>query len=268
MSDVAQLPIALAPARGPAFASLGSGSRGNGTVISFDGVHVLVDCGFTVKQARLRLARLGLTPADLCAILVTHEHADHISGVAPLARQFHLPVYLSHGTRRGMTALDDLELRTFNADECFSVEGVAVTPVPVPHDAREPTQFVLEAGGVRFGVLTDLGHVTRHVADAYRTCDALLVEANHDPAMLRDGGYPAHLKRRIASSLGHLSNEQTVALLEEIGSDAMRHVIVGHISEQNNSAACIAQSFAEVAKRLPNVMYATQGEGIGWVALR
>ena len=145
------------------------------------------------------------------------------------------------------------------------LEGVHITPVPVPHDAREPTQFVLEAGGVRIGVLTDLGHVTPHVANVYRHCDALLVEANHDREMLWGGDYPPYLKRRIASPLGHLANEQTVALLEEIGSAAMRHVIVGHISQQNNCAARIERAFADLSARLPNLSFATQGEGFGWV---
>lgn len=262
-----QLTISFAPTRGAALASLGSGSRGNGTVVSLDGVYVLVDCGFTLKQTRARLARLGLVPEDLSAILVTHEHSDHMQGVAPLARECGLPVYASHGTRRGVSDWDDLDLRPFNGNESFSIRDVRVTPVRVPHDAREPTQFVLESGGARVGVLTDLGHVTAHVADAYRNCDALLVEANHDRQMLWGGDYPVYLKRRIASPLGHLANEQTVALLKEIGSPSMRHVIVGHISQQNNCADCIDRAFADLSMRLPNLVFATQGEGFGWVEL-
>jgi len=262
-----QLPLSFSTSRAAALASLGSGSRGNGTVISFGGVHVLVDCGFTLKQSRARLARLGLAPEDLCAILVTHEHSDHVQGVAPLARRYGLPVHASHGTQRGAAGWDDLDVRPFNGHQQFDVCGVCVTPVPVPHDAREPTQFVLEAGGVRVGVLTDLGHVTAHVENAYRQCDALLVEANHDRQMLWGGDYPAHLKRRIASPLGHLANEQTVALLEKIGSVSMQHVIVGHISQQNNCAARIERAFSGLASRLPNLAFATQGEGFGWVEI-
>ena len=262
-----QLPLSFSPNRAAAFASLGSGSRGNGTVVSLGGVYVLVDCGFTLKQTRERLARLGLAPEQISAVLVTHEHADHVQGVAPLAREYGLPIHASHGTRRGVADWDDLDVRPFNGHQQFDVCGVHVTPVPVPHDAREPTQFVLEGGGVRVGVLTDLGHVTRHVEDAYRHCDALLVEANHDREMLWGGDYPVHLKYRIASPLGHLANEQTVALLEEIGSVSMRHVIVGHISQQNNCAARIERAFAGLAARLPNLAFATQGEGFGWVEM-
>jgi phosphoribosyl 1,2-cyclic phosphodiesterase len=230
-------------------------------------VRLLVDCGFTLKQTRVRLARLGLTPADLSAVLVTHEHADHVHGVSVLARRYQLPVYLSHGTRRGLHDFDDLDVRPFNAHDEFVIDGVGVIPVPVPHDAREPTQFVFDGAGVRVGILTDLGHVTPHVRAVYGRCNALLVEANHDREMLWNGTYPPALKRRIASDLGHLSNEQTVALLEAIGSADMHEVVVGHISEQNNCAQRLGRAFAGVMARLPRVRFATQREGFGWIDL-
>ena len=236
-------------------------------MVSIDGVRLLVDCGFTLKQTRVRLARLGLVPEDLAAILVTHEHSDHIQGVAPLARQHRLPVYLSHGTRRGLIGWDDLDVRLFNSHADFEIGGVRVTPVPVPHDAREPTQFVFDGAGVSVGVLTDIGHVTPHVREVYRRCNALLVEANHDREMLWGGTYPPQLKRRIASDLGHLSNEQTVALLDAIGSDGMREVVIGHISEQNNCAQRLGCAFAELKARLPRLRFATQREGFGWIDL-
>ncbi len=230
-------------------------------------MRLLVDCGFTLKQTRRRLARLGLNPHDIAAILVTHEHADHAYGVAPLARRYGLPVYVSHGTRRGMSDWDDLDVRTFNAHADFAIGDVHVTPVPVPHDAREPTQFVFTAGGACVGVLTDLGHVTAHVHDVYRRCNALLIEANHDRDMLWGGNYPAGLKRRIASDLGHLSNEQTVALLEALASSALQEVIVGHISEHNNCERRLEHAFSALTRRLPRLRFATQQDGFDWIDL-
>jgi phosphoribosyl 1,2-cyclic phosphodiesterase len=254
--------LSLSTPPGAALASLGSGSRGNGTLVAMGGCRLLVDCGFTVRQTRDRLARLGLVPQQLTAILVTHEHADHVQGVMPLARQYGLPVYLSYGTRRGVSDWRGIDVRTFDSHAPFQVGNVRITPVPVPHDAREPTQFVFEAAGRRLGVLTDLGHVTRHVAAAYRRCDALLVEANHDTEMLWRGDYPLALKRRIASPLGHLANEQTVALLHELGASPSRYVVVGHISEQNNDAARIAAAFAGL-----DVSFANQQHGFDWLSL-
>ena len=241
---------------------MGSGSRGNATLLALGDSRLLVDCGFTLKQTRTRLARLGLEPEQLTAILVTHEHADHVQGVVPLARCYGIPVYASHGTRRGVADWRGVDVRTFDSHAPFQLASVRVTPVPVPHDAREPTQFVFDAAGLRLGVLTDLGHVTRHVETAYRDCDALLVEANHDRDMLWRGDYPLHLKRRIASPLGHLSNEQTVALLRQFGNLSSRHVVVGHISEQNNDAARIAAAFGGLGVR-----FANQDEGFGWLNL-
>lgn len=172
---------------------------------------------------------------------------------------------MSHGTRRGLSDWDGIDLRPFNAHVDFSIGCVNVTPVPVPHDAREPTQFVIDGAGVSVGVLTDIGHVTTHVREVYRRCNALLVEANHDRDMLWGGTYPPQLKRRIASDVGHLSNEQTVALLDAIGSDDMREVVIGHISEQNNCAQRLGQAFAGLKARLPRLRFATQREGFGWI---
>ena len=237
-------------------------------MVALGGSRLLVDCGFTLRQTRARLARLDLVPEQLTAILVTHEHADHVQGVLPLARRYALPVYVSPGTRRGVPDWRGVDVRTFDARTPFRLGNVRVVPVPVPHDACEPTQFVFDAEGIRVGVLTDLGHVTSEVTSAYRRCDALLVEANHDRDMLRDGAYPPHLKRRIASPLGHLANEQTVALLDALGSLSSRHVIVGHISEQNNDARCLAAAFSGLEVRFAsNLSFASQDHGFGWLNL-
>jgi phosphoribosyl 1,2-cyclic phosphodiesterase len=251
------------------FASLGSGSRGNGTVVAFGSVKLLVDCGFTLKQTRARLARLGLEPGELAAILVTHEHSDHIAGVGPLARRFGLPVYLSQGTlgarRSRLGDWADLDLRPFSGEHDFEIGGVGVSAVPVPHDAREPVQYVFEGAGRRIGVMTDLGHATPRLVDRYRALDGMLIESNHDLDMLRTGPYPVHLQRRVGGSHGHLNNAQALAFVTETVEWERTHLVVGHISEQNNCPRLLAGLYAPLAPRLPSLTLASQTRGTDWV---
>lgn len=164
------------------FAVLGSGSRGNSALVSSSDTRILIDCGFPLREIIKRLARLGLSPAQLDAILVTHEHADHIHGVELLARHYQIPVYLSAGTLSGMRRpVHPAEL--LRAGQRLAIRGLEVQVVGVSHDAREPTQFVLSDGQRRFGMLTDLGVATAEVLECYRAVDALVVEANHDSTM-------------------------------------------------------------------------------------
>jgi len=244
------------------FASLGSGSRGNGTVVALGDKTVLIDCGFTLRQTEQRLSRLGLSGGDVDAILVTHEHADHISGVAALAHKYGIDVYASYGTLkydlRGATC------HPFDGDTCFEIDGISVNPVCVPHDAREPTQFVLSDGSETIGVLSDLGCVTAHVLEQYRDCTQVLVEANHDRSMLATGSYPARLKRRVGADYGHLSNEQAYALIEQIAHPQLQ-VVVGHVSEQNNRPDILAQTLAPLKNSLGHMCFASQAEGFDWL---
>lgn len=256
------LPGFEAPVR---VASLGSGSRGNGTLVSLRGKMVLIDCGFTLRDACARLRRLRVDPADIAAILVTHEHADHAHGVGALARRFRLPVYASLGTVHGMRDWQDLDVRPFRAGAELDLGGVGVHAVSVPHDAREPTQFVVERDGHRVGVLTDLGHAPRSVRDGFRRCTVLLVEGNHDRELLWRGKYPWPLKQRIASDVGHLSNEQTAEFVAEIADDDLEHLIVGHISEENNAMPLLRRAFARLERRLQRVSYATQHGDGAWI---
>ena len=230
------------------------------------GTTVLVDCGFSVKQTTVRLQALGVSVERIDALLVTHEHGDHVGGVIPLAHRFDLPVYASHGTHRVLAErdLDQRLAHAFVPAESVTLGDLSVLPVPVPHDAREPTQYVITQGELAIGILTDLGHVTPVVIERYRTCNAILVESNHDPEMLRNGDYPARLKRRIAGKLGHLSNAQAAGFLEEVIHDALTHVVIGHISEHNNAKEPLQHAFQELERRVPNFAYATQTRGIGW----
>ncbi len=256
---------------GARFASLGSGSRGNGTLVQMNDQLVLVDCGFTLKDVRARLARLDVEPGQIDALLVTHEHSDHARGIPALARHCGAPVYLSYGTARQLKDWEGFELRAFDSHSTFDIGDMCVTPVSVPHDAREPTQFVFDAnlasGWRRIGILTDLGHVTRHVVDCYRGCHGLLMESNHDPDMLWGGRYPAGLKRRIAGNLGHLANGQALDFLTAVAHEDLQHVLVGHISEENNCPRLIGELYRDVSTTLGNLELATQARGSGWVEI-
>lgn len=250
------------------FASLGSGSSGNGTLVSHGDTHLLIDCGFSLKDAQRRIERLGLCLSQLSAVLVTHEHADHIKGVPALARKHGTAVYMTPGTFHSRDLGRIPELRLIHNYESFSVGELQVQPVAVPHDAREPAQFVFRTDGKSLGVLTDLGSVTSHVIDAYDGCVALLVEANHDRQMLAEGPYPPSLKSRVSSPWGHLSNEQTVSLLQQMDTSALKHLVVGHISQKNNSLDLAKRALGTVGKTLGSVYYACQEQGFDWIDLR
>jgi len=247
------------------FASLGSGSRGNGTVVALDGKVFLIDCGFTLKQTEQRLARLGLSGGDITAILISHEHSDHISGVAALSHKYAIDVHASYGTLK--YDLRGAACRPFDGDARFEIDGVSINPVCVPHDAREPTQFVLSDGVETIGVLSDLGCVTSHVVEQYSSCTHALVEANHDPGMLARGSYPPRLKHRVGADYGHLSNAQAHELLQRIAHPEL-DVVIGHVSEQNNCPDILRASLMPLHNSLASLRFATQAEGFGWIGER
>jgi len=249
------------------FASLGSGSRGNATLINWAERYLLLDCGFSAREAEQRLARFGLCPKDMSAILVTHEHTDHIKGVAALARRHQLPVYMTPGTfySRDLGQLPDLRLIEGYAP--FELDGLSVTPVAVPHDAREPTQFVFEHRGRRLGILTDLGSITPQVETSYQCLDAMVLEANHDPTMLAYGPYPASLKQRVGGLWGHLSNQQAAGLLQRLDCARLQHLVVAHISQQNNSLELTQAALAPVTIGVKNITYACQNQGFDWLSV-
>jgi len=253
---------------GVRFASLGSGSKGNGTLIDDGNTCLLIDLGFTIKEAVRRLGRLGVAPDDIDAILVTHEHADHIHGVAGFARKFSTPVYLTPGTYEAKSMGQLPELCKINCHSTFSVGSFEVTPVAVPHDAKEPCQYVLSSEGVTVGVLTDLGHITPHVQRSYQACDALLLECNHDPVMLEQGPYPYPLKRRVGGDYGHLNNTQAAELLDALDLARLQHLVISHISEQNNQPD-LAQDAVKplLADWQGSLVIASQAEGFDWINL-
>ena len=221
------------------FASLGSGSEGNGLVVEVGTSRLMIDCGFGVRDTAARLARLGLAPRDLDAIVVTHEHSDHVGGVAAFAAKHAIPVWLTFGTLsvvgERFACMD--RVYGFDSHDRFAVGAIEVHPFPVPHDAREPVQFVVTDGTARLGVLTDIGMSTPAVERALSGCDALVLECNHDAAMLSEGPYPPALKARIAGRFGHLDNAASSALLAALDNSRLRHIVAAHLSKQNNSPA-------------------------------
>lgn len=251
------------------FASLGSGSQGNALVVEHDGFRVMVDCGFGLADTTQRLHRLGLAPKDIHAILVTHEHDDHVGGVARLASRHSIPVWMTRGTLRG---LEDL----FAACDVHAIEGYGefacgsfqISPYPVPHDAREPAQYVISSGKARLGLVTDAGEVTPHMTACLSGCDALLLEFNHDTDLLRRSRYPESLKRRIAGRWGHLANDAARALLGALAGQQLRTVVAMHLSQENNRPDLVSAAIASVMGRFDGqVAVAGQDAGTPWLSL-
>ncbi len=235
------------------FISLGSGSRGNATLIEAGATRVLLDCGYSARELTERLARVGVDAASLDAILVTHEHGDHIRGVGALSRRFRIPVWMTRGTSLAGDCGELTDLTLFHSDsEPFAIGALNVHPVAVPHDAREPCQYVFSSKGLRLGILTDTGCITPHIAHAYQRLDALLLECNHDLRMLAEGPYPPSLQRRVGGDHGHLNNRQAAALLEQMDRDRLQHLVVGHISEKNNHHSIASDTLLGVDADLEN----------------
>jgi len=248
------------------FASLGSGSSGNGLVVESGRTRVMMDCGFTIADTRERLERLGLSPSDLAGIVVTHEHDDHIGGVAAFSKRHAIPVYLTRGT--GMSLPEEFPavlVRYIDPHSSFEVDALLVDPIPVPHDAREPVQYTFSDGATRVGVVTDLGCITQHVVDRLSGCEALVVECNHDLDMLMTGPYPVSLKQRVSGRFGHLSNADAGHLVACLDRSRMRHLIAAHLSQQNNRPELARQALAKAAGCSEEwVGVATQADGFGW----
>lgn len=249
------------------FASLGSGSRGNGTLVQSGDTALLLDCGFSLRETEARFSRLGIDPATLSAVLVTHEHGDHAQGVRVFANRYRLPVYMTAGTARTSQLSDVKEKRIIDTDTLFQVGDVTVLPVSVPHDAAEPVQFVFDCMGKRLGVLTDLGAITPHVRMHFSACDALVLESNHCVDMLARGAYPQSLKLRVGGRFGHLSNDQAASLLQEVEVARLQHLVIAHMSEKNNSLERVQSALQTVLEGLRNVLYACQDDGFDWLTI-
>lgn len=260
------------------FCSLGSGSAGNATLIEaslgITRTQVLVDCGFSLRELTRRLVRAGSTPDELSAVFITHEHGDHAGCALSLARQHRVPIVTSRGTwraisqRLGEVELDPALLHFARDGETIPLGDIEVQPFAVPHDANEPLQLRASDGRVSLGMITDIGSVTPSVVQSLQGCDALLLECNHDEAMLRASSYPNGLKRRILGSHGHLSNDSAADLLTQCLHAGLKQVVAAHLSARNNTSDLAAAAIAEVLGiRSCDVSIASQSEGIGWINL-
>ncbi|MBT3310808.1 MAG: MBL fold metallo-hydrolase [Desulfobacterales bacterium] len=215
---------------------LSSGSKGNAVYISDGTTSILLDAGLSGIKIQKRLESRGLLPENLDAILVSHEHSDHIRGVGVLSRRFDIPVYINNKTHGASPGLGKINrIKTFDCGRDFKINNLKIHPFSVSHDAKDPAGFTITQNGKKIGVATDLGIATHMVKEHLKDCSMLIIEANHDPVMLEEGPYPWPLKQRIKSRVGHLSNEDSKKLLMEVKHDHLSHVLLAHLSEQNNS---------------------------------
>ena len=232
---------------------LGSGSKGNCTWIATERTALLVDAGFSMRETCERLAAVGERPEDARAILVSHEHSDHISGLRKLSRELHAPVHISAETRdaihwgRKIAAFE-----TFVAGRRFVIGDIEVTPFSIPHDAIDPVAFTFEAEGLKVGVVTDLGYIPELVKQHVRGCHCLVWESNHDLEMLKVGPYPWFVKQRVMSRQGHLSNLTTARFLTEEYDGAAQVLVLAHLSETNNHPEIVRMTAAEALAARPN----------------
>ena len=252
------------------FAYLGSGSKGNAALIEAGQTCLMLDCGFSVRETLNRLNRLGRNGESLDGILVTHEHSDHISGVGVLARRLNIPVWATAGTWRAVAdRIGNVPQRNIVDHHCnFTIGDIDVHPFPVPHDAKEPVQYVFHDGNVRLGILTDVGQSTPHIEEMLSACDSLALECNHDYQMLMQGPYPAALKARVTSAQGHLDNQAAATLLSRLDTSRLQHLVAVHLSETNNTPALARAALREVLDcEASFIQVADQDSGLPWHAI-
>ena len=220
---------------GLSFTLLGSSSSGNTTLVSDGDTRILVDVGLSGRETFRRLRELGVEPEDISAIVVSHEHGDHCRGVGPFVKSLDIPVFMTDGAlENSKIVMDPAKHRRIVAGSSFDVYGIQFTGFSVPHDAVDPLGFVIEKDGIKIGIALDLGYLSNLVLERLKGCDAIILESNHDIRMLKAGPYPWALKQRVMSRRGHLSNDSVAKFLESDFDGNASHVILAHLSKQNN----------------------------------
>jgi phosphoribosyl 1,2-cyclic phosphodiesterase len=251
------------------FASLGSGSAGNSFVVKQNKSLLMVDCGFAIQDIVSRLERLNETPENLSGILLTHEHEDHVKGAFKFANKFNIPIWLSYGTykmcEKHIIKSYEIDLNMIDSHNTFAIQDFLVEPFPVPHDAREPTQFTLSNGNHKLGILTDTGSSTPHIEKVLQNLDALIIEFNHDLNLLESSEYSYSLKKRISGKLGHLDNQTAADILGKIQFKKLKHLVAAHLSEKNNTEDLVKEAIVKkIECDLDWIKIATQAEGTSW----
>lgn len=229
-------------------ASLNSGSNGNCYYVGNSHEAVLIDAGISCREIEKRMLRLGLSVKKVKAVFISHEHNDHIIGLHRLVKRHPMPVYITHATRRHtlLTWTAGLGLH-FEAHVPITIGALRVTPVPKFHDAHDPHSFIVEHNGTRVGIFTDVGRVCHNLITTFKSCHAAILEANYDGQLLETGSYPAHLKERIRGGFGHLSNQEALQLFLEHRPSFMSHLLLAHLSDNNNRPELVEELFSRVA---------------------
>lgn len=229
-------------------ASLNSGSNGNCYYIGNNAEAVLVDVGISCRETEKRMLRLGLSMQKVKAIFISHEHGDHIRGLEVISKKLKIPVYITSATlKSGGLQIDESLLYSFKKYEGIKIGGLTVTAFPKIHDAADPCSFIVEGNETKIGVFTDIGYCCEHVINNFKQCHAVFLESNYDTEMLMGGNYPYYLKKRISGGEGHLSNDQALELFTKHKSESLSHLLLSHLSKENNSPQLVQQLFSEHA---------------------
>jgi len=236
------------------FCVLGSGSRGNATYLESGGTSILIDAGMSGLELQKRLSTIGVALSAIDAILVTHEHNDHVQGVGVLSRRVKIPIYANTATftAASKTVNKLFSYKEFETGASFFVNGLDIHPFSISHDAEDPVGFRISDGNVSFGHCTDTGKVTRLMRHRLASCQALVLESNHDIEMLQNGAYPPYLKQRIRSSHGHLDNLAAAVFLEELAHEKLQYVVLAHLSEENNHPDIAFHAAAQALRGNPH----------------